>query len=125
MSSGRSTAILVTPLIWSLPVAAAMAELSSALPEEGGYVVWVKRAFGPRWAFQVGWWSLVGSFADMALYPRRTEPPDDLPRLRELDCRRAQGACSPKRLLVLQLRQGRSYDCRPAQRPMARSLRDI
>ena len=61
--------LLVTPLIWSLPVAAAMAELSSALPEEGGYVVWVKRAFGPRWAFQVGWWSLVGSFADMALYP--------------------------------------------------------
>jgi amino acid transporter len=61
--------LLVTPLIWSLPVAAAMAELSSALPEEGGYVVWVKRAFGPCWSFQVAWWSLLGSFADMALYP--------------------------------------------------------
>lgn len=61
--------LLLTPVIWSLPVAAAMAELSSALPEEGGYVTWVKRVFGPCWAFQVGWWSLVGGFADMALYP--------------------------------------------------------
>ncbi len=61
--------LLITPLVWSLPVALAMAELSSALPEEGGYVTWVKRAFGPFWAFQVGWWSWVGSFVDVALYP--------------------------------------------------------
>ena len=61
--------LLVTPLIWSLPVALAMAELSSALPDEGGYVTWVKRAFGSFWAFQVGWWSWVGSFVDVALYP--------------------------------------------------------
>ena len=31
--------LLVTPLVWSLPVSLAMAELASALPEEGGYVV--------------------------------------------------------------------------------------
>jgi len=61
--------LLLTPLLWSLPVAAVMAELSSALPVEGGYVLWVKRAFGPCWSFQVAWWSLLGSFADMALYP--------------------------------------------------------
>lgn len=61
--------LLFTPLVWSLPVALVMAELSSALPEEGGYVVWVKRAFGPFWAFQVAWWSWVGSFVDVALYP--------------------------------------------------------
>ena len=61
--------LLLTPLVWSLPVALAMAELSSALPDEGGYVVWVKRAFGPFWAFQVGWWSWVGGFVDVALYP--------------------------------------------------------
>ncbi len=61
--------LLLTPLVWSLPVAAVMAELSSALPLEGGYVFWVKRAFGPWWAFQIGWWSLLGGFTDMALYP--------------------------------------------------------
>ncbi len=61
--------LLITPLVWSLPVALVMAELSSALPEEGGYVTWVKRAFGPFWAFQVGWSSWVGSFVDVALYP--------------------------------------------------------
>ena len=61
--------LLLTPLVWSLPVALAMAELSSALPDEGGYVTWVNRAFGPFWAFQVAWWSWVGSFVDVALYP--------------------------------------------------------
>ncbi len=61
--------LLLTPIVWSLPVATVMAELSSALPLEGGYVFWVKRAFGPWWAFQIGWWSLVGSLTDMALYP--------------------------------------------------------
>ena len=38
--------LVVTPLVWSLPVAMAMGELAAALPEEGGYVEWVRRAFG-------------------------------------------------------------------------------
>src|SRR5438128_2112410 len=46
-----------------------MAELASALPEEGGYVAWVRRAFGPFWGFQVGWWSWLNSFVDVAVYP--------------------------------------------------------
>jgi amino acid transporter len=61
--------LLVTPLVWSLPVSLAMAELASALPEEGGYVAWVQRAFGRFWAFQVGWWSWINSFVDVAVYP--------------------------------------------------------
>jgi amino acid transporter len=61
--------LVVTPLVWSLPVALVMAELASALPEEGGYVAWVRRAFGPFWSFQVGWWSWVDSFVDVAVYP--------------------------------------------------------
>ena len=61
--------VVLTPLVWSLPVTLVMAELASALPEEGGYVTWVRRAFGPFWAFQVGWWSWVDSFVDMAAYP--------------------------------------------------------
>ena len=61
--------LMVTPFIWSLPVALVMAELASALPEEGGYVAWVRRAFGPFWGFQVGWWSWVNSFVDVAVFP--------------------------------------------------------
>jgi amino acid transporter len=61
--------MILTPLVWSLPVALFVAELSSALPDEGGYVSWVRRAFGPFWGFQVGWWSWIGSFVDVAVYP--------------------------------------------------------
>ena len=61
--------LVVTPLVWSLPVSLAMAELAAALPEEGGYVVWVRRAFGRFWGFQVGWWSWINSFVDVAVYP--------------------------------------------------------
>ena len=61
--------LVLTPLVWSVPVSLAMAELASALPEEGGYVVWVRRAFGPFWGFQAGWWSWVNSFVDVAVFP--------------------------------------------------------
>ncbi len=61
--------LILTPLVWSLPVTLVMSELSSSLPDEGGYVTWVRRAFGPFWAFQVGWWSWVDSFVDIAVYP--------------------------------------------------------
>jgi amino acid transporter len=61
--------LLLTPVLWSLPVSLAMAELAAALPEEGGYVVWVRRAFGSFWGFQVGWWSWLNSFVDVAVYP--------------------------------------------------------
>jgi amino acid transporter len=61
--------LVVTPLLWSLPVALVMAELAAAMPDEGGYVTWTRRAFGGFWAFQVGWWSWIDSFVDVAIYP--------------------------------------------------------
>jgi amino acid transporter len=61
--------LAVVPLLWSLPVSLAMAEMASAMPDEGGYVTWVRRAFGPFWSFQVGWWSWIDSFVDVAVYP--------------------------------------------------------
>ena len=61
--------LVLTPVLWSLPVALIMAELAAAMPEEGGYVAWTRRAFGPFWAFQVGWWSWLDSFVDVAVYP--------------------------------------------------------
>ncbi len=44
-------------------------ELSAAMPEEGGFYVWVRRAMGPFWGFQEAWLSLVASIFDMAIYP--------------------------------------------------------
>lgn len=61
--------LVLTPLLWSLPVTLVMSELASAMPHEGGYVTWTQRAFGPFWAFQVGWWSWIDSFVDVAVYP--------------------------------------------------------
>jgi amino acid transporter len=61
--------IALTPLIWSLPTVLLVAELSSALPAEGGYYVWVKTALGPFWGFLEGWWSWLNSFVDVAVYP--------------------------------------------------------
>ena len=61
--------LLVTPLIWSLPTTFMIGELSSALPEEGGYYAWVRRGLGNIWGFQEAWLSLVASIFDMAIYP--------------------------------------------------------
>ncbi len=61
--------LLLTPLLWSLPTALMMAELAAAMPQEGGYYVWVRRALGDVWGFQEAWLSLAASVFDMAIYP--------------------------------------------------------
>jgi amino acid transporter len=61
--------LLLTPILWSLPTAFMIGELSSALPCEGGYYAWVRRAMGDFWGFQEAWLSLVASIFDMAIYP--------------------------------------------------------
>ena len=66
---GAILILLLTPLMWALPTALMVAELASALPEEGGYYIWAFRSMGPFWGFQEAWLSLVGSIFDMAIYP--------------------------------------------------------
>jgi amino acid transporter len=66
---GAIAALLIIPFVWSLPTALMVSELSSALPEDGGYYVWVRRALGPFWGFQEAWLSLAASVFDMAIYP--------------------------------------------------------
>src|SRR5580693_989282 len=61
--------LLITPILWSLPTAFMIGELSSALPEEGGYYAWVRRGLGNFWGFQEAWLSIVASIFDMAIYP--------------------------------------------------------
>jgi amino acid transporter len=70
--AGYSRAILVllvTPLVWSLPTTLMIGELAAAMPHEGGFYAWVRRAMGNFWGFQEAWLSLVASIFDMAIYP--------------------------------------------------------
>lgn len=61
--------LLVLPFFWSFPTALMLGELSSAVPAEGGFYAWVRRALGPFWGFQEAWLSLASSVFDMAIYP--------------------------------------------------------
>lgn len=61
--------LLGIPLVWSLPTSLMVGELASAIPAEGGFYAWVRRALGPFWGFQEAWLSLAASVFDMAIYP--------------------------------------------------------
>ncbi len=61
--------LLLLPFLWSLPTALMIGELASAIPADGGFYVWVRRALGPFWGYQEGWLSLSASVFDMAIYP--------------------------------------------------------
>ncbi|MGA7858907.1 MAG: APC family permease [Terracidiphilus sp.] len=61
--------LLLLPILWSLPTALMIGELASAIPAEGGFYIWVRRALGPFWGYQEGWLSLSASIFDMAIYP--------------------------------------------------------
>lgn len=61
--------ILLVPVVWSAPIALMVAELASAIPEDGGYYVWVKTALGDFWGVQEAWWTVCYTFIDVAVYP--------------------------------------------------------
>ncbi|HXM91529.1 MAG TPA: APC family permease [Candidatus Dormibacteraeota bacterium] len=61
--------LLFLPVLWCLPTAFMIGELSSALPAEGGYYAWVRRGLGNFWGFQEAWLSLAASIFDMAISP--------------------------------------------------------
>lgn len=70
--AGFVTAIIILlalPFVWSLPTTLMIGELASAIPADGGFYVWVRRALGPFWGYQEGWLSLSASIFDMAIYP--------------------------------------------------------
>jgi amino acid transporter len=67
--AGAIAILLITPLLWSVPTAMMVSELASAIPEEGGFYIWVQRGMGPFWGYQESWLSLAGSIFEMALYP--------------------------------------------------------
>ena len=54
--------LLVLPFFWCIPVSLVSAELTTAMPVEGGFYRWTRAAFGDFWGFLVGWWNWSASF---------------------------------------------------------------
>jgi amino acid transporter len=67
--TGAIVILLAIPLIWALPTGLMVGELAAAIPAEGGFYVWVRRALGPFWGFQEAWLSMAASIFDLAAYP--------------------------------------------------------
>src|SRR5262249_13423631 len=59
---------LIIPLFWSIPVSLVSAELTTAMPVEGGFYRWSRAAFGDFWGFLAGWWNWCASFLLGAVY---------------------------------------------------------
>jgi amino acid transporter len=60
--------LLVIPLFWCIPVSLVAAELTTAIPVEGGFYRWVRAGFGNFWGFLAGWWNWTASWLLGASY---------------------------------------------------------
>jgi len=60
--------LMVIPFFWSIPVSLVSAELTTAMPVEGGFYRWSRAAFGNFWGFLAGWWNWCASFLLGAVY---------------------------------------------------------
>lgn len=60
--------LLVIPFFWSIPVSLVSAELTTAMPVEGGFYRWTRAGFGDLWGFLAGWWNWCASFLLGAVY---------------------------------------------------------
>jgi len=61
--------IIFFAVCFCVPQILVTAELSCALPSNGGYSIWVREAFGDFWCFQETYWQWVSGVADAAVYP--------------------------------------------------------
>src|SRR5438132_1575207 len=53
---------LILPFFWCIPISLVAAELTTAMPVQGGFYRWVRAAFGDFWGFLAGWWNWSASF---------------------------------------------------------------
>jgi len=53
---------LLIPFFWCIPISLVAAELTTAMPVEGGFYRWTRAAFGDFWGFLAGWWNWCASF---------------------------------------------------------------
>jgi amino acid transporter len=61
--------LVLALLFWGLSHVLVATELSSAVPEQGGFVRWIEMALGGFWGFQAAWWYWIKMLADTAIYP--------------------------------------------------------
>jgi basic amino acid/polyamine antiporter, APA family len=69
--SGPGLALVVLalmPLVFSLPVSLAVAEMTARFPVEGGSYRWAATALGDFWGAQSGWWTWLTSAIMNTLY---------------------------------------------------------
>jgi amino acid transporter len=59
---------LILPFFWCIPVSLVAAELTTAIPVEGGFYRWVRAGFGDFWGFLAGWWNWSASFVLGGVY---------------------------------------------------------
>ena len=59
---------LLIPFFWCIPVSLVAAELTTAIPVEGGFYRWVRSGFGDFWGFLAGWWNWCASFVLGGVY---------------------------------------------------------
>jgi amino acid transporter len=60
--------LLAIPFFWCIPVSLVSAELTTAMPVEGGFYRWVRASFGDFWGFLAGWWNWTASWLLGASY---------------------------------------------------------
>ena len=53
---------LLIPLFWCIPISFVVAELTTAMPVQGGFYRWVRAGYGDFWGFLAGWWNWSASF---------------------------------------------------------------
>jgi len=57
------------PLLWTMPITLMTLEMTCMIPETGGHVLWVYRAFGPFWSYINGAFAFACSVLSNAIYP--------------------------------------------------------
>ncbi|PYX11499.1 MAG: hypothetical protein DMG84_23820, partial [Acidobacteria bacterium] len=53
---------LILPFFWCIPISLVAAELTTAMPVQGGFYRWVRAAFGDFLGFLASWWNWSASF---------------------------------------------------------------
>lgn len=61
--------LVLFPFFYCIPIVHMTCTMSSRFPLNGGYSIWVQKAFGDFWGFQESYWSYTSGVIDNALYP--------------------------------------------------------
>jgi hypothetical protein len=61
--------LLITPIIYSVPIALMTAELATALPRDGGLAAWVTEACGTTIGGHNTYWQWIAYIFDASVYP--------------------------------------------------------